>query len=150
MKKSTLIIIGVVYIASIVLISVLGLVPKVYRPVYPVTKIECLNETDDKVRVYNRASDGKLIVRLKFEEPAAEDGSSGTLVQLIFRVTPDNATNPNLHYQYKNSTRIKFVQDGAGRETGILLFFGPSQVDLTVVAADGSGVKLNLLIWAEA
>ena len=47
MKKSTLIIIGLIYIASIVVISVFGLKAVVYRPVIPVTKVECLNESDE-------------------------------------------------------------------------------------------------------
>ena len=51
MKKSTLIMIAIVYIASIVLISLFGMKSVVYNEVIPVTKIECLNETDSKTEV---------------------------------------------------------------------------------------------------
>ncbi len=147
MKKSTLIIIGVIYIASIVIISVFGLVPKIYRKVYPVTKIECLNETDEKTIVRKNGDEFTIIV--KFTEPANANDMSGTILQLRWRVYPDNATDNNVQFIYdKTRKNFQFVQDESGRELGTVLFFAPATFNLTILAADGSGVKFNLLIRA--
>ena len=43
MKKSTLIVIAIIYIASIVVISVFGLKMVIWDVVIPVKSIECLN-----------------------------------------------------------------------------------------------------------
>ena len=43
MKKSTLMVIGIIYIASIVVISVFGLKTVIWDVVIPVKSIECLN-----------------------------------------------------------------------------------------------------------
>ena len=51
MRKSTIIFIAVIYIASIAVISLFGMKMSVYNEIIPVTSILCLNETDDNVEV---------------------------------------------------------------------------------------------------
>ena len=51
MKKSTLILIMIIYVASIVVINFFGLNVKVYNEVINVTSVECINETDEKANV---------------------------------------------------------------------------------------------------
>ena len=52
MKKSTLVVIAIIYVASIVIISLFGMKAVVYNEVIPVTQIECLNQTDSNSEVY--------------------------------------------------------------------------------------------------
>ena len=115
MKKSTLIVIGIIYIASIVIISVFGLKAVVWDVVTPVTAIECLNETDDKCTVTEE--DGKKFIKIKFDEPGKlENGvPTGTMLQLYWRVLPDNATNKEVRFVYNTElTRVNFIKNNDG------------------------------------
>ena len=79
MKKSVLIVIGLVYIASILIIGFFGMRQVVYSNIIYVREIECINEEARDMGSY------KMIV-IDYVE-----GNTG--VQLSYRVTPDDATN---------------------------------------------------------
>lgn len=148
MKKSTLIIIGIVYVASIVVISLFGLKPIVYKPVVPVVKVECLNETDEKTTV-SVNNEGVKVIKIKFDGPADEnDLNKGTVVQIMYRVLPDNASSKNIEFSYAQSNRVKFVQDGNGRELGVVLIFGPVVLPVRILATDGTRTYTDIIIWA--
>lgn len=148
MKKSTLIVIGIIYIASIVIISVFGLKAVVWDVVTPVTAIECLNETDDKCTVTEE--DGKKFIKIKFqEEGKLENGvPTGTMLQLYWRVLPDNATNKEVRFVYNTElTRANFIKNSDGTELGLILFSGKVKLDLSIVSTDGTRVVEDIIIW---
>ena len=148
MKKSTLIVIGIIYIASIVIISVFGLKAVVWDVVTPVTAIECLNETDDKCTVTEE--DGKKFIKIKFDEPGKlENGvPTGTMLQLYWRVLPDNATNKEVRFVYNTElTRANFIKNNDGTELGLILFSGKIKLDLSIVSTDGTRVVEDIVIW---
>ena len=148
MKKSTLIVIGIIYIASIVIISVFGLKAVVWDVVTPVTAIECLNETDDKCTVTEE--DGKKFIKIKFDEPGKlENGvPTGTMLQLYWRVLPDNATNKEVRFVYNTElTRVNFIKNNDGTELGLILFSGKVKLDLSIVSTDGTRVVEDIIIW---
>lgn len=148
MKKSTLIVIGIIYIASIVIISVFGLKAVVWDVVTPVTAIECLNETDDKCTVTEE--DGKKFIKIKFDEPGKlENGvPTGTMLQLYWRVLPDNATNKEVRFVYNTElTRANFIKNNDGTELGLILFSGKVKLDLSIVSTDGTRVVEDIIIW---
>lgn len=148
MKKSTLIIIGIIYVASIVIISLFGLKPIVYKPVIPVVSIECLNETDEKTTVSHN-NEGIKVIKIKFDGPANEnDLGEGTVVQIMWRVLPDNASSKNVEFSYQESTRVKFMQDDDGRELGVVLIFGPVVLPVRILATDGTRTYTDIIIWA--
>ena len=115
MKKSTIILIGIVYIAAIIFISVFGLNAKVYNEVIPVLSVECVNQSDENtiVKDYN----DKKLIRVQYTEPGNAETLEGTMVQLLYRVLPDNASNKRVKYIYNTKlTRIHFVKDDNGND----------------------------------
>ena len=146
MKKSTLIMIAIVYIASIVLISLFGMKAVVYNEVIPVTKIECLNETDSKTEVYY--SGDMKVIKVQFTEAGNAETLKGTMVQLTYRVLPDNASNKNIKYVYTENNRVEFVRGEDDREVGLVLIKGQVVLKVKIMAMDGSKVYTEVVIWA--
>ena len=147
MKKATLIIIFAIYLGSIVLISFFGLKAKVYEEVVPVTNIECLNVSDDKTTVIE--SDDIKIIKIKFDEPGNVDTLTGTMVQLLWKVSPDNATNKNIQFIYNEELEnVTFVKDSSGNDLGLLVFTGKCYLELQIMAVDGSRVRTDVVVWA--
>lgn len=149
MKKSTLIVIALIYVASIVIISVFGLRAMVFDEVIPVTKIECLNETDEKTTV-KVDSKGKKLITIDYTEPGDEVTLTGTMVQLSWRVLPDNATTKDVRFVYNTElTRVKFVKNDEGKELGLILFTGKVKLDVQIVSTDGTRVYQDVTIWVK-
>ena len=149
MKKSTLLVIGIIYIASIVAISIFGLKTVIWDVVIPVKSIECLNTSDDKATVEETA-DGKKFIKIKYGEPGSiEDGiPTGTMLQLEWRVLPDNATTKKVRFVYNTElTRVNFVKNDNGEELGLILFTGTVKLDLQIVSTDGTRVVEEVVIW---
>ena len=146
MKKATLIVISLIYIASIVIISVFGLKSKVYEEVIPVSKIECLNETDDKVEVTDK--EGKKRIKIKFTEAGKVDTLTGTMIQLLWRVSPDNATNKKVRFVYDTSAPVEFVQDEQGNELGLVLFKDICYIEVHIASTDGTSAGVDVILWA--
>lgn len=144
MKKSTMIIIALIYISSIVVVSIFGLKAVVYEQIVPVTHIQCVNETKGNVQV---EEGNKKIIRVAFTTPGDIESLTGTILQLEFRVLPDNATNKELKYVYarENYPQVKFHQI-EGRETGAIVFTAPALFTLRVYSTDGSNIYDEMLI----
>lgn len=142
MSKSTVIMIIVVYVASIFAISFFGMRAIVFDERFPVTKVECINTTDDKVTVTE--SNGTKILNVPFTTPGvinAYGNAEGTYLQLYWRVYPDNATEKSVRFVYDTTlTRFEFVKDAEGNELGLILFNGPTLFSLRIMATDGTRV----------
>lgn len=155
MKKQTLLLIAVVYLASIVIVSVLGLKAVVFDPVVPVQRIVILENSKDLTYRKEIIDGYEVITRIEvnFTTPGVidENGvSSGTFVQLEWRVLPDNATDKHVEFIYnKEKTSVEFVKDANGNELGLILFKSKSFIDVTLRAADGSGKTTTVKIWAK-
>lgn len=150
MKKSTVILIAIIYVASIVVISVLGLKGRIYNEIYPVTAIECLNQSDRNTEVIDDyQGTGLKLIKVPFtEEGTIESGvPEGTMVQFVYRVLPDNATNKRVKFEYNETlTRIKFVKDEKGNDLGIALFSGTGIFYINIVATDGTQVYTTVVV----
>lgn len=137
MRKINLIVTGIIFVAAVVLISVFGMRIVVYNGIVPVTKVECINQTNDKVTV-EIDSYGKLI-RVPFTTPGDEATLSGTMLQLEYRVYPDNATTKKVKYVYnRDLTSVKMITDEKGEELGLLLFSAPCYLTVKIMSTDGS------------
>jgi len=105
MKKSVVILIALIYAASIVLVGYLGLKAKTYNDVFPVERLEILTdykevpESGEKYIVFNPA-DG--------EAPA---------IQFECRALPDNATDKKIIYKLASDCTIATIS-----EDGLLTF----------------------------
>ena len=145
MKKAVLILIGIIYIASIVVVSFFGMRAVMYDEVVPVLNIECVNETKGDIQVDN--SGIKKIIRIAFTEPGDVESLTGTILQLETRVLPDNATNKEVRYVYnrENYPQVKFhtLND---RETGAIVFTAPALFTLRIYSTDGTNVYTEVLI----
>ena len=147
MKKATLLLIAIVYIASIVLVSVFGMRSVVFKEVVMVSEIQCLNTTRDGIEVEEQA--GKKIIKVKFEEAANVENLTGTMVQIEWRVLPDNATNKKVKFVYDtNITRATFVKDENGEDLGLILFSGKVMINVKIMANDGSRIYTEIVVWA--
>lgn len=149
MKKSTLILIAIVYIASIVLISIFGMKSVVYNEIIPVTEIKCLNETDRNSTVkYN--GDTKII-EVAFGGYNEENPLAGTTLTIIWRVLPDNASNKGVKFVYDESfnDRVEFVKDDEGNELGMIIFKSKVVMPLRIMSIDGTKVFTEIVVWAK-
>lgn len=147
MKKSTLIIIIIIYIASIPIINLFGMNVKLYNAKVNVSAIECLNETDENCTVTE--NNGKKTLKVKFTEAADPVNLTGTMLQLNWRVAPDNATVKDVEFVIRgNKDHIEMYKDAEGNGTGLILFSGKAMVNIDIVSTDGTKVLTTVLVWA--
>ena len=151
MNKATVILIAVIYIASIVLISLFGMRAIIYQEVIPVTRIECTNTTDQNSQVTVQ-DDGTKIIQVRFT--TAGDFSTGVLtgtyIQLSWHVYPDNATTKNVQFvPAENATeRVTFFENASGEQTGLVLFSGRATVPVQIMSTDGTRIYASVILWA--
>ena len=119
MKKSVLIVIGLVYIASILIIGFFGMRQVVYSNIIYVGEIECINEEARDMSEY------KLIIVDYIE------GNTG--VQLSYRVTPDDATNKDVRFIYDENQTVATVTD-----LGTVVFNSPGLIVVRIASTDGT------------
>jgi len=132
MKKSVVILIAIIYIASIALVSFFGLQFKVFNEIIYSNKIEILNEDieiDTNGDPYARAQKG-------------DDGV--WRYQLTWRVYPDDVTNSAVTFSYDNQNNTVSVD-----ENGVVTFTKKGVVTIEILPQDSSSnVSARLTIWA--
>ena len=135
MKKSVIILIAVIYIASIGLVSFFGLNSKTYGEEILINSIEI---TDSAIEVINGVKTVKI----------GPDADGVIQYKLNYTIGPDNATDPSVNFVYDRSDPCVSVDE----ETGIVTFDktqmlpGGSSVTITVEAAKGDAqdtIKIN-------
>ena len=156
MKKSVMIIIGIIYVASIVVINFFGMKVFVYNKTIDVEQIVCLNKTDEEKGIvvstfesYN--GETGTAITIKFDKPANKNLMTGTMLQLDLRVLPDNATKKELSFTSTASDEeVEFFTDESGKQTGLILFYESTSIfEVFVKSTDNSNVTLRLKIWAK-
>lgn len=105
MKKSVIIIIGVIYIASIVLIGFLGMKITSYDEIFYVNKIECINENAVE------KEDGSKSIEFIYDENLPPEEN---VVQIFWKVYPEDATNRRVEFMYDKESKVGYV-DNNGR-----------------------------------
>ena len=135
MKKSSIILIALVYVASIVFISVFGLKSVVYNEVIPVTSVECINQSTNNLTV-GQTSTGIKTIKANFTS------SQQAIITLEWRVLPDNASNKNVSFKYTPNSAYEFVKDENGREIGQIKF-NKSFTGLIVKIQSEDGSRIN-------
>lgn len=127
MKKSVVILIGVIYGLSIVLVTLFGLRYQSFNDIVYVSKIEVIEKNASYL------SDGSKYVNL----PVGEDGTCQ--YQLVWQITPDNPTNGDVYFNYDTSNPRVTVD-----ENGLVTFTSEGFNDsilITITASDGTGVS---------
>ena len=154
MKKTMLIAIIIVYIASIVAVNFFGLEIKNFEGNIYVNDIECnvvlKREDDTQVMVNDQvANDDRTWYIFTFVEGnySADDLTGNTNIALIeYHAYPDNADNKQVKFIYdKNAAEglCVFREDIA-----TIYFLKKGGISVTVEAADGSKIKEKLFIVA--
>lgn len=140
MKKTTLILIGIIYIASIIIVSIFGLNAVMYEVNVPVNKVE-ITVIDEQDYVYMYERHGSKIIQVEYIGEGNIETLEGTVVQLVVRVYPDNATNKEVKYMYDREA-VPFVTMHTidDRETGALIISGIGTFEMRVYSTDGTNV----------
>lgn len=147
MKKSVVIIILLIYCVSIVMVNFFGLKMQVYNEFVSVDSIICINEDDDNIDV--NIDNEKTILKTKFIKAYDKNIQSGTMIQIYWRVLPDNATIKNVKFVYdENNTRVEFYKTENGEYTGLVLFYNKSMIDVKIMSTDGRKIYKELTLWA--
>ena len=129
MKKSVVIIIGVIYGLSIVLVTLFGLRAQTFNEIVYVSQIEVIEE------LASFRSDGSKYIILTPDEEGKRD------YQINWKVSPDNATNTAVTFDY-DKTKTNVSVD----ENGLVSFSAPGSVTVTVTAKDGTSKSDSILI----
>lgn len=149
MRKSVILLIGIIFIASVVVINFFGMKMAVYNEVVQVETVKCLNENDPENNVEIDTFESKKLIKVKFGEPANKDSLTGTMLQLEYRVYPDNASNKEVKFVYAATTpNVEFYKNADGKETGLILFYGLTFFTLEIISIDGRGISETVYIWA--
>ena len=121
MKKSVVILIAVIYVAAIALVSFFGIRSELLEETVYVSGIEIVG---DGVAT---SATGAKSVRVYLDENGHGE------YQLDWRVTPTNATNTKVIFNYDESKTYVTVDD-----KGLVKFTRPGVITVTLTPADGT------------
>ena len=121
MKKSVVILIAVIYVAAIALVSFFGIRSELLEETVYVSGIEIVG---DGVAT---SATGAKSVRVYLDENGHGE------YQLDWRVTPTNATNTKVVFNYDESKTYVTVDD-----KGLVKFTRPGVITVTLTPADGT------------
>lgn len=130
MKKPVVILIALIYIASVALVSFFGLQYKVFEEVIPVERIEITNEGQK----YSETQGDYLVIY--------PDENGERRVKIDYHVYPDNATNTAVDFAYEEREGVTVD------EFGVVTFAKSGLIKVRVIATDGSNAEDTLLIIA--
>ena len=140
MKKTTLILIGIIYIASIIIVSIFGLKAVMYNIVIPVTKVE-INVLTQQENVYMYERYGTKIIQVEYIGEGNVDTLEGTVLQLEVRAYPDNATNKAVKFVFdRDNNPFVIMHTIDERETGAVVLTGIGSFEMRVYSTDGTNV----------
>ncbi len=132
MKKSIVIIVGVIYIASIIFIGFFGMKMTAYNPtVYP-TSIVCTNEEAVQKEGY------KYIVA--YYDPNKIDAEN--VYQILYKVNPDDCTNKKVIYVYDKSSSVASVD-----EFGRVWIKKSGFFDVTIQSESKSSIQEKIMFY---
>ena len=133
MKKSVIVLIALIYVASIALVSFFGLQFKVFEEVIPVERIEITNP------------DQKYDPRMGDYYVLHPNANGEWKYQIDYHVYPENASNVEVDFAYEE------VPYASVDEYGVVTFTKPNtSLKIRVIATDGSNAEDTILIIASA
>ena len=132
MKKSVIILIALIYVASVALVSFFGLQFKVFEEVIPVERVEITNEGLD----YNDTWGDYVVI---------SPNEKGELrYQINYHVYPENATNTKVSFSYQA------MPEGCASidEYGVVSFSSAGMIKVFVITTDGGDAQDTVTIIA--
>ncbi len=131
MKKSVIILIALIYVASVALVSFFGLQFKVFEEVIPVERVEITNEVDD----HNDTWGDYIVINQPNEKGEVR-------YQINYRVYPENATNTKVSFSYQAKPEDCATID----EFGVVSFTKPGMIKVFVITTDGGDAQDTITI----
>ena len=128
MKKSVVILIALIYIASIALVGFFGLKFKVFEEIVYVSSIEFLN--DDIQDAPEGIEDFDCYVVI------SPDENGNRKYQIEYRVFPDKATKKGVIFSYDEASAA--VAGITVDEYGVVTFSGQGAITIQLIPEDGS------------
>ena len=138
MKKSVVVLIGIIYIASIALVSFFGLKYKVFEEVVYVESVELLNE-------------GLLAPDFEadfdYYALVAPNEQGELRYQIKYRVHPDNATDQSVDFVLEDASGDGVQTTATVDKNGVVIMDSVgTAVIVTVIAKNGSGEKASVSV----
>ena len=153
MKKTIVIVILVVYIASIAVVNFFGLAIKEFDGVEYVEKIECnsitlLNGNDEVFEQYNKEAEGETpefrftFIPGDYTNDPASIATNPNRVRINYKVVPPTADGSQVVYEFEEKPYVYFDE-----ETKTFVFLRNNRsLTVTIVSTDGSNVKTTIVI----
>lgn len=129
MKKTSVIIIFIIYIGAIVAINFYGLSIKMYAPTIFVNQINCIN---DEAQL---AEDNSYNIVIPY--------SSNLVYQLLYKVEPINADNKDVEFIYDEENVVARVD-----RFGKVIFNASGVLVVYIKSTDGSDIVRKIKIIA--
>lgn len=136
MKKSVIILIGLIYITSIILVGFFGTKIGTYDVVVYAEKIEVLNKDV-------KTLSGQKILTFDFI-PYENEQDNINYIQLDWKVTPENATNIGVIFSYASN-----ITHASVSPLGIVYFKSKGSITVYISADDGSNIETSIIIRAK-
>ena len=131
MKKSVIILIGVIYLLAVCAVSFFGLKTQVYNEKIYITNIEIINED------VKQTSEGENYIIFDYDE-----ANPSFIIQR--KIYPENASTKVVEYLYDETNAFATVDNN-----GIVTFNSKGAITVYVTAKDGSGVITTLKVIAK-
>lgn len=145
MKKATTVLIALIYVASVFIIAIFGLSGKVYQENIFVTRVECTNTSNSFVTVTEQ--NGQKVLKRPFTTVGDLTDDNSTIIELTWRVYPDNASNKEVKFVYNEDAYGDRIEFGTGLNKGTIMFSGKVMMEIQIMATDGTKVEDKILIW---
>jgi len=151
MKKSVLVLIMAIYIASIMFIALFGMESALYDEKLYVERIEITNETCEEYTVHYSQEEDITYIIFFYDDTYEDDWQSGlnpNTIILGFRIVPEDATNRRVSFGYDKNNENGENPYGEVTDNGIVRFKRWGTITVTISALDGSGAKAKVSIVA--
>lgn len=129
MKKSVIIVIGIIYVLAIVVVGFFGLKIKKFDSNVYIKNVEI---TNSDIEVWES---GEKVVIIYL--------SDGNEYQIEWKITPSNATHPEVNFGYDTSSTV-----GSVDQEGKVTFYRNGVLTVYVSSADGSAKSDSVKIIA--
>jgi len=128
MKKSVIIMILIIYVASIVFIGFFGMKIASYNETLYVDHIECTNEEAVQYTGF------KYVI---IDYATILEGDMNTNVfQLQWKVYPENATYRNVNFVYDENTTVGYIT-----KIGTVVFNKKGTITIYITSTDGQNIR---------
>ena len=132
MKKAVVILIAVIFIASIALVNFFGVKYQSFHPVIYAQSIELTNEGLQDV-----LEEGQMIKGIILKK----DANGERNFQIKYKLTPDDVSKPGVTFNYdRQKTFVNITDDG------LVTFSKAGSITVTIKSTDGSNCQAKLKI----